>query len=150
MSYRSFILFSLLAMPCVAGTPVAMKEQALLISVAPYKHIQEEFLNLHRSLAACLSEVHDKESADSAVVTVRGIRDNFHTLKEEEKKLPAPSTAVQKALHKQNQDKEISELNLASTGKILELTLEMPSPCYGSTALASELAKLLAQFGGSF
>ena len=150
MTHRSLILFALLAMPCIAGTPQPMKEQALLIAVAPYQHIQEEFLNIHRSLAACLSDVHDKASADAAAATVRNIRDNLHTLKEEEKKLPSPSKEIQQAIHKNTQDKEISELNHASTGKILQLTLEMKSPCYGSTTLEDELTKLLVQFGGAF
>lgn len=127
----------------------ALKDTAVQISTAPYQTIQDELIDLHRKLGACLSSIVDKNSADKAVEDVLRVTEKLQEIQEREKKLPAPPNYVQAELRKRPVMNEITEINRSAAEQMLHLLYVQEQPCYGSTALEAALNQLLHQFSAS-
>lgn len=136
----------------LTGLPVhavsTVREKAIILASAPYEHIQEAFIQIHRELADCLQTVHNKETADQATDTVVTLTKRLEALRAHEAALPAPPAVVVSYLRKKYRKRDLSELCEQSVGKALDLTsIEEPS-CYGSEQLQHPLNKLLTEMAG--
>lgn len=120
-------------------------DTALNIAVAPYKRVQEEFLQINRELAECLKAVENKETADAAVETVKALAQRLVELRKKEAKLPKAPPYIAKLIQKK---KDHSELCEQSVGRALDLTTAEEPPCYGSAALQKALDELLTAMAG--
>lgn len=117
--------------------------------VAP-RHPGDDYLELAlglyescKSLGQILEQVHNMPTADAAAPEVAALTDRILSLMRSESMLPPPSVEIQQYVQEHISTLNTAEVSEKAMGRVIDLVTKTDPICYGSSALRTELQRLV-------